>query len=147
MMAPRIKTIWTGASPYMTKLKFGKHLRLHIMHRGDADQDLHDHPADFVTFPLTSYVEEYLDDNGERLTRVVKAFRWHVRKAEFAHRIVGRWTGETLDDGRYIARADDGQMASIVWWGKPRRAWGFLSPKGWLRWDLYTSFRERGLAA
>lgn len=45
------------ATPYMTRYWFGR-LRLHIFHRGDQDPDCHDHPWDFWTFPLTSYVEE-----------------------------------------------------------------------------------------
>ncbi len=44
-------------TPYMTRAWL-KQLRLHIFHRGDADPDCHDHPWDFWTFPLTSYVEE-----------------------------------------------------------------------------------------
>ncbi len=50
---------WT---PYMEK--WGLHLGplgsvwVHHFHRGDVDRDLHDHPWPFVTFPLTSYVEE-----------------------------------------------------------------------------------------
>ena len=42
---------------YMTRVWFGR-LRLHIFHRGDNDPDCHDHPWDFWTFPLTSYMEE-----------------------------------------------------------------------------------------
>ena len=81
---------------YMVRYWFGP-FRLHIMHRGDAGTLLHDHPWWFVTFPLTSYVEEVLleektyDDSPclERTLNVVKAFRIHYRPARYAHRILG----------------------------------------------------------
>jgi hypothetical protein len=44
---------------YMTRIWMGP-LRFHIFHRGDQDPDCHDHPWDFWTFPLVSYVEEVL---------------------------------------------------------------------------------------
>lgn len=100
-------------SPYMTRITIGR-LRLHIFYRGDLDPDCHDHPWDFWTFPLTSYVEEvvekktgtisYFSENPpdfvteeytEHVIRrnVVWAFRWHFRPATHTHRVLGRFTG------------------------------------------------------
>lgn len=100
-------------SRYMTRAWIGR-LRLHIFHRGDEDPDPHDHPWDFWTFPLTSYVEEvtvcegtvfdgFTESglrrpnvaNGDRsydtYRRVVPAFRWSFRAATHTHRVIGRY--------------------------------------------------------
>lgn len=121
-----VQTLWGGQprAPYLTRVILGR-LRLHVFHRGDADPDLHDHPADFWTFPLVSYVEEYLDKAGERRTRVVRAFRLHHRRAEFAHRVV--------EPAVFIKE----QIATVVWWGRKRRDWGFHTPTGWVPWREY----------
>lgn len=133
-----VETIHTEGHPYLSRVKLlGEHLRFHIFHRGDQDQDHHDHPSDFWTFPLTPYVEEYRNKEGQRRWRVVKAFRLHHRKAEFAHRVLGRWTGDKLADGSPMIEWDDGMMASICWFGKYRRQWGFHTRDGWVRWDIY----------
>jgi hypothetical protein len=95
-----------GGKKYMTRLLIGR-LRLHIFHRGDNDADPHDHPWDFWTFPLRSYVEEVLypvggilDSSGKhietkfaKVIQVVPAFRWSFRKAEHRHRVLGRFNG------------------------------------------------------
>lgn len=102
---------------YMVRYWFGP-LRFHIMHRGDAGECPHDHPWWFITFPLTSYVEEVLVERTrtvspehalgtsdhevttlEKELRVVKAFRFHFRPAHYAHRILGplKKTGAWID--------------------------------------------------
>lgn len=123
----QVITLWEagehGRSPYLTRVIWGA-LRLHIFHRGDADPDCHDHPADFWTFPLVSYREAYIDGRGELQERIVRAFRLHRRRAEFAHRVIGPTAG-------------NGQIATIVLWGKKRREWGFHTAGGWVPWRRY----------
>ena len=100
-----------GGDAYMTRFWFGR-LRLHIFHRGDDDQDPHDHPWGFWTFPLHSYVEEVTEkvvrtnwsDTGayetevyEKRLQVVPAWRWNKRDAEHMHRVLGRYTGYVAD--------------------------------------------------
>lgn len=103
------------SSKYMTRLCIGR-LRLHIIYRGD-DDDCHDHPWDFWTFPLTSYVEEvlyatggsiqYLPDGTTRtfdpqfakIRQVVPRFKTSFRPAQYKHRILGRYTGEIVLEG------------------------------------------------
>lgn len=138
-------------TPYMTRIWCGR-LRLHIFHRGDADPDCHDHPWDFWTFPLTSYVEEvvYLagyDWKGnrapiyQRARHVVRAFRLHYRPANHTHRVIGRWNGN-----RYVPMVDvddtkPGKIVTIVWTGYERRKWGFLRNRDgkwcWTPWKEY----------
>lgn len=135
-------------TPYMTRMWLGR-LRFHIFHRGDADPDCHDHPWDFWTFPLTSYVEEVLHPviakavaNHDSILRVsgpaaatryqvVKAFRPHFRKAEHAHRVLGRYSGRAfpLSDPRAIT---NGKILTIVWRGRDRLfgKWGFIKFDG-----------------
>jgi hypothetical protein len=104
---------------YLVRVMVGP-LRLHVFLRGDADPDCHDHPADFWTFPLVPYVEVMPDGTS----RVVKAFRLHFRRAEFAHRVLG-----DSEDHRPVV--------TIVWWGRKRREWGFVTPNGWVPWQEY----------
>lgn len=101
-------TIITDGSKYMTRVWFGR-LRVHVFYRGDADQDPHDHPWDFWTFPLTSYVEEITTKIGEEKVytghgdyrideefkterHVVRAFWPSFRPATHTHRVMGRYS-------------------------------------------------------
>lgn len=103
-------------TPYMTRIWIGR-LRLHIFHRGDSDPDPHDHPWDFWTFPLTSYVEEVAErltpfpapvvetPNGPRFAeikyaprrQIVPAGRLNFRPATHCHRVLGSYSGNILD--------------------------------------------------
>lgn len=94
-------------------------LLLHIFHRGDADPDPHDHPWDFWTLPLSTYLEQTLTRDG-LLIDVVPRLRWTHRQAEHAHRVLGAPTRregqETYGLGGFI---------SLVWHGPKRRRWYF----------------------
>jgi hypothetical protein len=125
------------STPYLTRYKIGSRLMVNVFHRGDEDPDPHDHPWDFWTFPLTSYVEEvplegpgrhpYITDFVTRAPhterRIVRAFRLHRRKAEHIHRVLGRhnsaWRGPVV-----LPR---GCIITLVWRGRDRRSdrWGF----------------------
>lgn len=138
-------------SPYQTVVKFGESgPRIHFFWRGDADDDCHDHPSDFWTFPLTSYVEEYRDREGRLRRRVVKAFGLHRRRAEFTHRLLGSHDGKyhPLSIMEWAAGFDREPIVGIrpvvtlVWWGKKRREWGFHTPKGWEFWRSYLGLGE-----
>jgi len=105
-------------TPYMTRVWIGR-LRLHVFHRGDNDPDHHDHPWDFWTFPLTSYVEEVAVPDIKGLSymealfcgperyklhrQIVRAFRLSYRPAIHCHRVLGRFANrfrrpEKVDD-------------------------------------------------
>lgn len=138
-----VETLWDrdGATPYQTRAVAGR-LRVHIFWRGDRDPDMHDHPADFWTFPLVSYVEEieHAWSRGHTTWRVVKAFRFHRRKAEFAHRVLGSFEGWAEAEGRKLYPTIGGRpIVTIGWWGKKRREWGFLTPDGWVHWKNYVN--------
>lgn len=131
-------------TPYMTRYWIGR-LRLHVFHRGDQDPDCHDHPWDFWTFPLTSYVEEFLLPNRyeggyDKHRQIVPAFRWSFRPAEHTHRVLGR------HDGREPRWHEDletrpGPIVTIVWRSVDTRAWGFLKNRDgkwcWIGWRDY----------
>lgn len=70
-------TIIHDGEPYMTRFWFWR-FRIHRFHRGDKDQDCHDHPWDFWTFPLTSYVEEVLYPVRETVATVPTDGRYMV---------------------------------------------------------------------
>lgn len=167
-------TIFTDDSPYMTRIWLGR-LRLHIFHRGDPD-DPHDHPWDFRTFPFTSYVEEVFYEIGTNdgfapilrsKKRVVTAWRWHYRKAEMRHRVVGRYAGSVEKKDRYGQTLDlptafddqantlaltgfepvvrHGKVVTLVWRGRERRDWGFwLKRAGKYCFQAWKDVKERG---
>lgn len=105
---------------YLRRFTFGR-LMLHIIYRPDEDEDCHDHRWDFVTFPLTPYVEVVINpkviDNLETAHRIwhenlilppskktsrveiVPAFKFSKRRANHTHRILGRWNG--YSESRY----------------------------------------------
>ena len=147
-------TIITDGVPYMTRYWFGR-LRLHIFYRGDAD-DPHDHPWDFKTFPFMPYVEDVFYEVGtndgeppilRRQRRVVPAWQWSFRKAEFRHVVLGRYSGHvskryhfgntatidapypeqanTMALQGWEATVESGKVITIVWRGRERREWGF----------------------
>ena len=143
--------------PYMTRYWFGR-LRLHIFHRGDNDPDPHDHPWDFWTFPLTSYVEEVIaSDFADNVRshrsnwisheagyrRIVKAFRLHFRPATYTHRVIGRYAGWNKDFTGAMPTIDiaPGKIVTIVWRGGGGRKWGFLKNRDgqwcWIPWKEY----------
>lgn len=119
--------------PYMTRIWFWR-LRLHIFHRGDNDPDPHDHPWDFWTFPLTSYVEEvtvpFLADgirefgtglagNGsDQLVRrqIVPAFRLSYRPATHTHRVLGAYYGIVEDSEGYGFEYSAKRAATLPDW-------------------------------
>ena len=151
--------------PYMTWIWIGR-LRLHVFHRGDADPDCHDHPWDFWTFPLTSYVEEVarpgiacavqnsglivVGDAPVMTECVVRAFRLHFRPAEHTHRVLGRHFFtldpddiEWLPDPVHVTRP--GRIVTIVWRGGARRKWGFLKNReGRWCWQPWRDYQQRG---
>ena len=142
-------------TPYMTRIWFGR-LRLHIFHRGDQDPDCHDHPWNFWTFPLTSYVEEVVTPSvaanyqnsdrsasvnrrvSERYVQVVKAFRFSYRPAEHCHRVLGRFN-ESYVGG--VPVIDDRKIVTFVWRSGAERQWGFLKTRNgrwcWSPWREY----------
>ena len=140
-------------TPYMTRMWIGR-LRLHIFYRGDNDPDPHDHPWDFWTFPLTSYVEEVTnphvtgDDRGNPYVyrRVVERFQLHYRRATHCHRVLGRWSGALTpvpmsSDFKPAPTHTDGKIITLVWRGKSERPWGFLRDRDgkwcWTPWKEY----------
>ena len=147
-----------NGSPYMTRIWIGR-LRFHIFYRGDLDEDCHDHPWDFWTFPLTSYVEEvavrYSDGAFTKHRQIVPAFRLSFRPATHCHRVLGRhWPGMAEHRlGHYVTATHGnlidcvgpawrpGKIVTIVWRSKPKRTWGFLKNRDgkwcWIVWRDY----------
>jgi hypothetical protein len=139
-------------TPYMTRIFCGR-LRLHIFYRGDADPDPHDHPWDFWTFPLTSYVEEVTREADGRYAcepSVVPAFRWSYRPATYTHRVLGRAVFKFFDgfDDAFAAGMQTGEygvgpgkIITLVWVGRVWRKWGFLKNRAgqwcWVAWRDY----------
>lgn len=139
-----------GRSKYLTRINIGR-LCVHLIWRGDVDQDCHDHPWDFWTFPLVNYVESVIqydkDERPYKVARVVPAWQWHYRPAIYCHRILGKWCGKVwkAHPSAYPGH-QEGLIVTLVWKSKKKRDWGFLRirPDGW-RWVPYKSYlRDKG---
>ncbi|MCK5639713.1 MAG: hypothetical protein KAJ19_02910 [Gammaproteobacteria bacterium] len=156
-------------TPYLTRIKLTPkthwgQLMLHIFHRGDADDHPHDHPWEFWTFPLTSYVEEaweqVRDDNNFGIFPVYKmklnhvdAFKWHHRPAEYMHRVLhskylktSRYFGSVLGEANWLHEQEQlkeqcKELTTRIWtlvWTKPkRRSWFFLVDGVLVPWRTY----------
>lgn len=145
--------IETGGSRYMSRwivqTPYGT-VKLHHIHRPDADEHPHDHVADFWSLILSGgYREErtvlrgttlapdvrdalleILAQDGisgiRRIGRLVVARRFARgeivrRRAEEVHRIV----------------AVEPNTWTLVLFGPKVRSWGFLTPEGWVPWRTY----------
>ncbi len=133
---------WSTAYGYQTSAWLGR-LRFHIFHSEDPGEAFHDHPWDYATFPIHDYVEEVLDPATGSVTRkVVLRFRITRRKAEHAHRILGRLIAWERDcdggDGFHPMFATDMPVVTLVWRGRHRREWQYLVSRphgaGWKVW-------------
>lgn len=158
--------IGDDGTAYMTRYWIGR-LRLHIFSRGDQDRDPHDHPWDFWTFPLTSYVEEVIQAdfaNNVRshrsnwishtgpYRRVVRAFRLHYRPATHTHRVLGRALMRRDKPGVPVCGVSGeplwttGKIVTIVWRGSKGRSWGFLKNRDgkwcWVSWQQYLAGKD-----
>lgn len=146
----------TFHEPYMTRYRFGR-LMVHVFYRADND-DPHDHPWPFWTFPLHSYVEEVFtkhEGTGEPYLlarrQVVQAFRLHYREPGHIHRIRGRYAGKAWNTHhRQVLNGvspywvsstpelepyhiETARFVTIVWRGREVREWGFWKYRG-LHW-------------
>lgn len=159
-------------APYMTRFWFGR-LRLHIFHSGDEDQDPHDHPWNFWTFPFQSYVEEVTmkvssgdeEDVYVKTLMVTPAWRFNFRPAEHCHRVLGLYTGYVRDPvGSFepclamtaakISSAlfvpqyeplNGRKLVTLVYRGKFGRRWGFLKNRdGKWCWEDFKKYIESG---
>jgi len=134
-------------TPYMTRVWFWG-LRLHIFHRPDLDEDCHDHPWDFTTFPIWpihGYVEEIVlptagADKFLKWRQRVPSFRFSFRPATHCHRVLGAYDKRrsTWEDPR---EDPSRKIVTLVWRGKANRAWGFLKNREgkwcWVGWRDY----------
>ena len=143
---------------YMTRFWFWR-FRLHFMHRGDVDLDLHDHPWWFITFPLRSYVEEVMEpvpgkaNEWNRKLNVVRAFRFHFRPRSYVHRILGPLPPRHFDPERFFKVNTNDHLAryerhgistaipTLVFRGKFSGKWGFYPDIGgepfWVPAEVY----------
>lgn len=166
--------IWdrTGDGPYMLRVWIGR-LRLHIFYRGDLDEDCHDHPWDFKTWPFHAYVEEVQVPHGDGFVKfwnVVPAHRWTHRKATHIHRVIGRYAGRVeltafrnpdevhklmisgdeaaaflRQHSRWKPAVEEGKIVTLVWRGRYKRMWGFWKSRaGKWCWDNYRRYIWEG---
>jgi hypothetical protein len=112
-----------GGELYMERfyLSADRNVRLHHICMSDLDQDMHDHPWDFVSVLLTgAYLETTESGDVSYSAPAVIA-----RRAETLHRL-------TLLEG---------PMWTYVVTGPVRRRWGFATPTGWVHWSEYEGRR------
>jgi hypothetical protein len=161
-----INTIYRGEDgrPYTTRIWFWR-LRLHIFHSGDVNEDPHNHPSDFWTFPFVSYVEEVTEPSDlvafgyRKRLQVVPAWWLSYRPSSHTHRVIGAWSGMMQASGRAPAPYDtlfhdlyeergytpvvdhSRKIVTLVWFSKPNRSLGFLKNRDgkwcWIGWKEY----------
>lgn len=91
--------------------------RLNIFWKEDPGAAMHDHAWDFVSFPLRSYVEQYLDRETNTVKRqVIRAWRLNRKSAEHAHRYLGKWSGVSTE-------IEPGAAFTLCYTGAVRRSW------------------------
>ena len=122
-------------------------IRVHNILKSDAAFELHDHPFDFVSFILSG---GYTEIRGEALDGVpanstIRRKESHPplsfvrRKAEDLHRILLKPT-VVMMEGRQVLR--ETPAWTIVFRGKYRREWGFMTAAGWLHWKEYVAAKH-----
>lgn len=103
-------------------------------------------PWDFVTFPLTDYLEEVrCPETGAITVQVVRALRLHRRSAEHAHRVLGPalpgvyggHDSQVYSLGGVLWTLVPGRIWTVVWRGRSRRLWGFWRDGQWVDWRSY----------
>lgn len=156
---PRITIEGADGTPYMTrytivKFRSGRSVLLHHILRDDQD-DLHDHPWDFVSIILKG---GYFD-----VTPGLNVHRYELRDSETVfdpYRLCrrpiferwcrpGRVTQHKARDAhkiRLMPTIVDGGMTrrsswSLVFTGPKKRDWGFWTPSGWMPWKSYMDMK------
>ena len=122
-------------SPYLTKhtlVDFGKdrgRLYLHEFHRGDEDEEHHDHPWNAVSFVLSGgYREERLGEDGKVVVLVRRPGAFNLIRTSTRHRVelIGKkaWT--------------------LFATGPVRRSWGFydVHTGAYTPWRTFVARRE-----
>jgi hypothetical protein len=135
------------SGPYMTRfiVYLGWiNLRLHKFYRGDHDRASHTHPWWFITFPFTSYREWTYSKGKIKESRIVRAWRFHYRSADFEH--VVRHSLVAVDDARtglvYRVVGTRPFWTFVIAGGKVRD-WGFYKPDGtYIYWREYDGAEE-----
>jgi hypothetical protein len=100
-------------------------IRLHKFWRGDDDRAPHDHPWWFITMPFKSYTELVAEplyipgrdlatiDHWRYNRKVVKAWRFHFRPAEYKHIVLEAEDHSTKPFWTFVIS------------GRKTRGWGF----------------------
>ena len=112
--------------PYLTRYTLIEtknwQLCLHVFHRSDWTDDLHDHPWNFVSLLIwRGYIEETPFEGKERYYPGAILYR----SADHIHRV------ELINKKKSI---------TLVWMGKRRREWGFWRFTGKYGW--FTKWQE-----
>lgn len=94
----------------------GMALLVHCFFRSDMDRAVHDHPWNYLTFPIRGYIEHLPDGSAHYR----KPFRFYYRPAEWQH-----WVEVTHN-----------RTWTILIKLKTRRNWGFITKSGWVIWSL-----------
>lgn len=75
---------------FLTPMTPWGQLLLHRFHRGDMDDDPHDHRWNFWTWPLEDYVELVMDKSTGLLSpHIVRGRRWSFRRWDHTHIVLG----------------------------------------------------------
>lgn len=107
---------------FITPRWFPLRVFVHQIFTPDPDRSMHDHPWDFVTFPLSGYHEIRLHDVHGRFNAYIWPWQCHTRPAEYVHSIY---------------QLDKSPTWTIMVTNKARREWGFWVDDKWVHWREY----------
>lgn len=111
-----------GQPPYLKRwyLWRSKYFGVNLHHflRPDIDPELHDHPWNFISFPLFgSYSELRVDGLLHRVRWFSRHRATDLHNVQILHRKKGVWT--------------------LFFTGRKTRTWGFLTASGWVSYEEF----------
>lgn len=104
----------------------GTALMVHLFVRSDGDDELHDHPWDFIAIPLSNGYWERTEQGTFWRRRFIPMWR----PAEWRHAV-------KLDDNVPVW--------TLCLRFKKRRTWGFIRNGIWTKWDLFEANKARAI--
>ena len=100
---------------------------LHYIYKADEDKHQHDHPWDFWSLVLEGSYAEFIDNR--MYSRSFLSLKYN--KAEFYHKLAN-------------VLGKNKRCVTLVFAGKRRRNWGYVTKSGWIDNETYRNLKKEG---
>lgn len=105
--------------------------RVHVIHRADVDDHMHDHPAESISIILDSgYIERVPLDQDQDPSLDSHYYVDHFRNP-------GDVVYRRAQDRHKIVRLLNGPCTTVFCMGPKEQEWGFYTPQGKVHWRAY----------